>query len=316
VNALNGPVFRDERRIGGTAAEIENGKGRAGSRGGERTPDCHLRFHSPHGTGNQDFILDLARQPLHGEFVGLHHGGKADGIAQGVLTGQGSEHPLRFEGVDGEDIAHGDLLNRLIGQFRHYPAYLFEHAPDIGTRFGLDFRERGHLLDPPHDHLGPFFNGHLGFLTAAEKEQFSSRDPPFLDIAQRSLDDDCAADAHEGPGNGYDAAGLLRVQCEDGGDVVRIGQPFDASPGRRHLDRRWHAHGDSIDVLHLIDNGHGAQQTIVNQHPVVVSNNGTDYLSAGAHQMVEAGRSFPEIHCSRNHHDPLPTRRSGTQGLE
>ena len=76
----------------------------------------------------------------------LHHGGQPDGISESVFARQGSQDLLRFEGIHGEDIAHRDLLDRLIRQLRHDLSHLLEHAPHIGARLRLNFHQRGDLI--------------------------------------------------------------------------------------------------------------------------------------------------------------------------
>ena len=89
-------------------------------------------------------------------------------------TCQGPQNSLGFKRIHGKDIAHRDVLDRLIRQVRHDLSYLLEHSPDVRARFRLDFDKRGNLFHASHDRLGPIRNLYFHLLVFPDEEKLSA----------------------------------------------------------------------------------------------------------------------------------------------
>ena len=249
VNAADLARFVDDRSVGRSAAQVERRQRRLGSGSSQRSANRHLGFNAANDGGHTDFVLQLARQALHGKLLRLDHGGQPNRIAHGELAGQGSQNLLRLEGVDGNDVLHADGADRLVRQVSHHLAHLLEHAANIGSSFGVNFFQRTNGRQLRHDGVRAFFDRDLRLLLVTDERDLAGGYAPLFDVTLRGLDDHRAASSHQRARNGHDTLGIFRIEMEQGCDVVGIAKLFDGASGTGDFDRGRHAHRDAIDVL-------------------------------------------------------------------
>ena len=141
-------------------------------------------------------------------------------------------------------------------------------------------------------------------------------DPPLLDVSLRCLDHHRAARAGEGARHRNDAPGLIRVEVEESGDVVGVGQLVDGLSRQRHLDRGGHAERDAVDVVHLVDDRDRLVQPIVDEHTVVLLHDGPGHMEVPRRGLVQLSGRVAELHRSRYDHDPRTVGRRAKETVK
>ena len=186
----------------------------------------------------------------------------------------------------------------LIGEVCHNLADLFQHTTCIGTGFAPDVFNVGDGVDRIHNFFRTCVHIDLQSPLCTDNLNGTSGDLTLLDIACRSLDDDCGTVADQSAGNGNYLLGLLGSQTEQSSDTVRIGKHFYNTAGRGNLDGSPHAQGHLIDQTDLINDGDLTVQSIANQHTIVPLDDGGSNLLAVRNAVIDQMGCNLEIHCT------------------
>ena len=180
------------------------------------------------------------------------------------------QHLLRLEGVDGDDVLHADRADRLVGQVGHHLANLLEHSSDIGTGFGAESPPAGRpsasfammASAPSSTGTSTFCLWPMRVILPAGMRR-SSMSP------LGRLDHHGTARSHQSARNRHNLLGVLRVEVEEGGNVVGIAELLDGASGPATSMAAGIPTGTRSMYLHFIDDRYRLLQAVVDQHAII-----------------------------------------------